>query len=114
MEAGIERKLLIERQKLSALLEITNSVNKNYQMSDLLSQFEMKGKAPKSIIHVTIDAVYFQCARALIRSELWNLEKQFSKTDIPSAGQMMQAVKSDFDGDEYERILPQRQQDTLY
>lgn len=33
-------KLAIERQKLNALLEITNSVNKNYKISDLLIQFE--------------------------------------------------------------------------
>ena len=33
-------KLIIEKQKLSALLEITNSVNKDYSVSELLFQFE--------------------------------------------------------------------------
>ena len=33
-------KLIIEKQKLSALLEITNSVNKDYKVTDLLFQFE--------------------------------------------------------------------------
>jgi sigma-B regulation protein RsbU (phosphoserine phosphatase) len=33
-------KLVIEKQKLSALLEITNSVNKDYKVADLLFQFE--------------------------------------------------------------------------
>ncbi|MEN8793938.1 MAG: PP2C family protein-serine/threonine phosphatase [Flavobacteriales bacterium] len=33
-------KLLIERQKLNALLEITNAVNKNYKVSELIVQFE--------------------------------------------------------------------------
>jgi sigma-B regulation protein RsbU (phosphoserine phosphatase) len=33
-------KLIIEKQKLSALLEITNSVNKDYKVADLLFQFE--------------------------------------------------------------------------
>ena len=32
--------LVMEKQKLSALLEITNSVNKNYKVADLLFQFE--------------------------------------------------------------------------
>ncbi|MEN8928293.1 MAG: PP2C family protein-serine/threonine phosphatase [Flavobacteriales bacterium] len=32
--------LVIERQKLNALLEITNAVNKNYKVKDLLQQFE--------------------------------------------------------------------------
>lgn len=33
-------KLLIERQKLNALLEITNAVNKNYKVAELVLQFE--------------------------------------------------------------------------
>ena len=35
-----DNQLIIEKQKLNALLEITNSVNKNYKVADLLSQFE--------------------------------------------------------------------------
>ena len=40
MSKDIERKLLIERQKLSALLEITNAVNRNYKIDELMSQFQ--------------------------------------------------------------------------
>lgn len=35
---------------------------------DLLESFEMDGKHPRTVIVVTIDEVYFQCARALMRS----------------------------------------------
>ena len=40
MITNLDNELAIERQKLNALLEITNSVNKNYKISDLLDQFE--------------------------------------------------------------------------
>lgn len=36
---------------------------------DLLANFEMDGKHPRTVTVVTIDEVYFQCARALIRSD---------------------------------------------
>lgn len=32
---------------------------------DLLSLFDMDGKLPKVVIHVSVEAVYFQCARHL-------------------------------------------------
>ena len=40
MLTKLDNELAIERQKLNALLEITNSINKNYQVSELLNQFE--------------------------------------------------------------------------
>jgi uncharacterized protein len=39
---------------------------------DLLASFAIEGKAPRSVIVMAVDAVYFQCTRALLRSELWN------------------------------------------
>ena len=40
MITNLDNELAIERQKLNALLEITNSVNKNYKIADFLDQFE--------------------------------------------------------------------------
>src|SRR5471032_122482 len=38
----------------------------------LLQSFAVEDKAPRSVTVIEVDAVYFQCARALVRSELWN------------------------------------------
>ena len=35
----------------------------------------VEGKAPRSVIVLVVDAVYFQCARAIVRSDLWNPAK---------------------------------------
>ena len=40
MLTKLDNELAIERQKLNALLEITNSINKNYKVGELLNQFE--------------------------------------------------------------------------
>src|SRR3979409_1790579 len=35
---------------------------------DLLSSFKMEGKAPRTVIVMTIEEMYFQCARAIVRA----------------------------------------------
>src|SRR6476660_5250546 len=38
----------------------------------LLESFVVDGKAPRSVLLVTIETVYFQCTKALVRSHLWD------------------------------------------
>src|SRR5512147_1284576 len=39
---------------------------------ELLASFAVEDHAPRSVIVVTVETAYFQCARAIVRSELWN------------------------------------------
>ncbi|WP_457091275.1 pyridoxamine 5'-phosphate oxidase family protein [Microvirga sp. P5_D2] len=81
----------------------------------LLESFTVDGKAPKSVIAITVDAVFFQCARAILRSELWNPQKHVVRNTLPSAGQILAAVTANrFDGEAYDKALPERQKTTLY
>ena len=81
----------------------------------LLESFAVDGKAPKSVIVVTVDTVFFQCARAILRSELWNPQKHVARAALPSAGQILAALSADrFDGEAYDKALPDRQKTTLY
>jgi PPOX class probable FMN-dependent enzyme len=81
----------------------------------LLESFVVDGKAPKSVIAITVDAVFFQCARAILRSELWNPQKHVARSTLPSAGQILAAVTANrFDGEAYDKALPERQKTTLY
>jgi len=78
----------------------------------LLERFAVDGKAPKCVIAVTVETVFFQCARAILRSGLWDAP---AAPGLPSAGQMLAALSADdFDGAAYDRALPGRQRDTLY
>ena len=80
----------------------------------LLESFSVAGKQPQTVIIISIEAVYFQCARALIRSGLWKSSYQLSKGDVPSAGQMTKGALPEFDADSYDEALPGRQKSTLY
>jgi uncharacterized protein len=82
---------------------------------DLLEGFSVDGRAPKSVIMITVEAVYFQCARAILRSQLWNPDRHVARASLPSAGQMLAALtKNQLGGETYDMALPERQRTTLY
>ena len=87
---------------------------------ELCGRFEMAGKLPACVIVVTVESAYFQCSRAVVRAELWNPDKHVARGSVPSAGQILRdiTVKNDaidtFDGEAYDRALPERVKATLY
>lgn len=81
---------------------------------DLLRSFEMDGNHPRSVTVVTIVEVYFQCARAVMRAELWSPDRFYDPAALPTAGQMLKAAKSDFDQQAYDREWPERAKATMW
>jgi uncharacterized protein len=82
---------------------------------ELLASFAVDGQAPRSVIVVTAEAVYFQCARAIVRSELWNPAKHVDPDSLPTAGQILAALSDDrVGGAEYDRAWPERARQTLW
>ena len=81
----------------------------------LLESFSVDGKAPRSVIAITVEAVFFQCARAILRSELWNPQKHVARGSLPSAGRILAALSdNEVGGDAYDKELPERQRTSLY
>jgi len=81
---------------------------------DMIERFEVDGKAPVTVVVITVEAIYFQCARAVIRSQLWNADQHVDRATLPTAGQMTKAAEPSFDAETYDAALPDRQADTLY
>ena len=70
----------------------TLRVNGRAQLSadpDLLTSFKFDGKAPRTVIVMTVDEIYFQCARAIVRSDLWNPDKRVDPKSLPTPGQIL-------------------------
>ena len=81
----------------------------------LLDSFTVEGKAPRSVIVIEVEEVYFQCARALIRSELWNAERHRSPKEFPSPGQILSALSEErVGGEAYDREWPERAAKTMW
>ncbi len=82
---------------------------------DLCASFAMDDKLPKCVIVVQVERVYFQCAKALVRSNLWSADAQIPRSALPSSGQILEALsKDDFNGEEYDCNLPDRLKKTMY
>ncbi len=82
---------------------------------ELCASFVMQGKAPTSVLLVQIDTVYFQCKKALVRSNLWNIDAASRPKNLPTAGEMIQATsKEPFDGAAYDKDYPERMKKTIY
>lgn len=82
---------------------------------DLLDSFAVDGKPPRTIIVVTVEEAYFQCARAIVRSGLWKPESQVDPTSLPSPGAMLAAVTDgEVGGEAYDRAWPERAAKSLW
>ena len=52
----------------------------------LLERFPAQGKLPRSVIVVHVERVYFQCPKALVRSDLWNPAKHVERRSLAECG----------------------------
>jgi PPOX class probable FMN-dependent enzyme len=81
----------------------------------LIERFPFRGTLPRTVIVVTAERVYFQCPKALVRSDLWNPDKRIDRKSIPSTGTIMaDLTKGAFDGEQYDRAYPERLRTTIY
>ena len=80
-----------------------------------LNRMAMNGKSPATVLVIRIESVFFQCAKALVRSGMWKPETQILRSALPSTGEMLAAVTDQrIDGEKYDRELPPRLAATLY
>ena len=82
---------------------------------ELLAASAVQGKLPRSVIIVNVQTVYFHCSKAVVRSKLWERGAQETKPALPTAGKILQHISGGtFDGEAYDRELPERLKTTLY
>lgn len=82
---------------------------------DVLTRFAVQGKRPFCVLEIAVQSVYFQYARAIQRSGLWQPAPPRAQLDLPTPGAILSALtQGGFDGAGYDRELPARQRATLY
>ena len=86
----------------------------------ILASFAVGDKQPQTVLRLTVDAIYFQCARALARSKLWDPAHFVDRKSLPSTGTLTVAARdtkgqtTEFDAAAYDAVLSERQKATLY
>jgi len=70
----------------------TLRVNGKAVLSTLAAELETckdAKRTPKLVIRVTVEAAYLHCAKALMRSALWDASRHVERSVMPSMGEMM-------------------------
>ena len=81
----------------------------------LLESFAVEEKAPRTVIVLEIDELYFQCARAIIRSELWNPARHIDPATLPTPGQILAGMtENTVGGETYDKAWPERAKATMW
>ena len=82
---------------------------------DLLASFAVKGQAPRSVIVIGVQRVYFQCARAIVRSELWNPARHVDPASLPTPGDILAVMsQARVGGRAYDEEWPERAAKTMW
>jgi hypothetical protein len=80
----------------------------------LLEPLAVNGKVPRSGILVAAEEIYFHCGKALIRSDLWNPEKQIPRAQFPSLGRIIADQIGGISVEESERYTAEGYRTRLY
>lgn len=75
-------------------------------------KFVKKGKLPRTVIVIRIQEVYYQCAKALMRSKLWTSDDQSG--NVPTAGEFVKELQSDFDAEGYDSGYAEYAKDRMW
>jgi len=82
---------------------------------DLRAGFAIAGKLPTTVLEITVEAVYTQCPKALIRGGVWDPATFRTADELPTVGAIMhQITNGAFDGAAYDAAYPERIRQTIY
>jgi uncharacterized protein len=82
---------------------------------ELAQGFIVGGKSPRAVLVVSVDRVFFQCSKAIVRSQLWDSSRQIDRKSLPSNGAILADLTNGrLGGEAHDRAAPERLKATLY
>jgi hypothetical protein len=82
---------------------------------DLLQRFAINGKLPRSVTLIHVETAYFHCAKAIVRSKLWDEATKIDRKSLPSTGTIIADLsRGELGGEAYDREAPERIKAQLY
>lgn len=82
---------------------------------ELRESFAIENAAPRSVIVLEVERVYFQCARALMRSQFWSIDAQIDPNTLPTPGHILSVLSENkVGGAEYDNAWPERAKNSMW
>src|SRR5438067_444890 len=81
----------------------------------LAQSFLVDGKTPRAVLVVSVDRVFYQCSKAIVRSKLWDPSRHVDRKSLPSNGTILaELTEGRLGGEAHDREAPARLKATLY
>jgi PPOX class probable FMN-dependent enzyme len=81
----------------------------------LTQSFIVDGKAPKVVLAVTVDSIYYQCPKAIVRSKIWDTTTWIDRKTLPTSGKILADItRGNYDAETHDREYPARLKATIY
>jgi uncharacterized protein len=81
----------------------------------LAQSFIVNGKTPRAVLVVSVERIFYQCAKAIVRSKLWDASRQVDRKTLPSNGMILaELTGGKLGGEAHDRAAPERLKATLY
>jgi uncharacterized protein len=82
---------------------------------ELTQSFIVDGKVPRTVIVVTVECIFYQCPKAIVRSKIWDAATWIDRKSLPTSGQILAAItKGATDAERHDREYPARMLETIY
>lgn len=82
---------------------------------ELMQSFAVNGKLPRCVLIIHIETIYFHCAKAIVRSKLWDESTRIDRKSLPSTGTIIAELsEGKLGGEKYDREAPERIKAQLY
>ncbi len=81
---------------------------------ELLAPMTVNRKTPHTALLVTVDQVFLQCAKALIRSKLWAAKSQINRKSFPSLGKILSDQVDGISQSEADHVIEESQRIRMY
>jgi len=99
-------------------IDETLRVNGTVEISDgpeLRNRFAADGRgAPRTVLVVTVREAYLHCAKALMRSRLWDPDARVPRDALPTMGEMLRDQIGSAEAPESQEAMVARYRDILY
>ena len=96
-----------ETLRVNGTAQITTDVS-------LLAPLAAQGKIPAAGLLVRIEEIFFHCGKALIRSQLWDVERQVERRSFPTLGRIIADQIAGADPRTCEQAIEESYRDRLY
>jgi len=81
----------------------------------LCASFAVNEKAPRAVLVVSVDRIFYQCAKAIVRSKLWDEATKIDRKSLPSTGTIIAELsQGKLGGETYDREAPEKIKAMLY